>query len=321
MESFSLCLSFSVFLCCSASAFDGALGSTASCHTTCRMTYSLHTYPREAELFACQRGCRLFSICQFVGDTEHLNQTKSECDSACNEAYDGADERFACGLGCQGQLPFAQHRQEQLLAMMPRIHLLYPLTLVRGFWEDMMNQAHEFITSSWTFYLQADDGKVVVFQTGPQVQFVSQFDLQGEELKKEPQSSDFEMNEPVYSEYSRSSFQERLDVMDHDQIFSQDDYNFLGCLSRSPWLPGWILITTLLLSVLVLIWICCATLATAADQFVPAEKLSIYGDQEYMNEKNLKPYPQSSLLIVSSLVKEDEAEALPSKLNMDLTKV
>ncbi|MCI4386242.1 hypothetical protein PGIGA_G00060260, partial [Pangasianodon gigas] len=100
MKSFWLFLSFffSVFLCCSASAFDGVLGSTASCHKTCRMTYSLHTYPREVELFACQRGCRLFSICQFVGDSENLNQTKSECESACNEAYDEADEQFACSL-------------------------------------------------------------------------------------------------------------------------------------------------------------------------------------------------------------------------------
>ena len=47
---------------------------------------------------------------------------------------------------------------------MPRIHLLYPMTLVRGFWDDVMSQAQNFITSSWTFYLQADDGKVVIFQ-------------------------------------------------------------------------------------------------------------------------------------------------------------
>ncbi|KAI5099416.1 transmembrane protein 59 isoform X1, partial [Silurus meridionalis] len=302
--------------CCSASAFDGVLGSTSSCHRSCRMTYSLHTYPREAELFACQRGCRLFSICQFVGDGENLNQTKSECDSACHEAYDGVDEEFACSLGCQNQLPFAEQRQEQLLAMMPRIHLLYPLTLVRGFWEDMMNQAHEFITTSWTFYLQEDDGKVVVFQTGPQVQFVSQIDQQREELKEEPQNPDFGIIEPVYREYSSFS-QERLGVVAQDQSVSQDDYNLLNCLSRSPWIPGWILTTTLVLSVLVLIWICCATMATAADQYVPAEKLSIYGDLEYMKEKNLKPYPQSSLLIVSSLVKEDEAEALPPKLSVD----
>lgn len=44
-----------------------------------------------------------------------------------------------------------------------------------------------------------------------------------------------------------------------------------SCPHRNPWLPGWILTTTLVLSVLVLIWICCATVATAVDQYVPAE--------------------------------------------------
>lgn len=51
------------------------------------------------------------------------------------------------------------------------------------------------------------------------------------------------------------------------------------------------------------------------------QKLSIYGDFEYMKEQNLKPYPQSSLRVVSSLVKEDEAEVLPPKLKVDLTNV
>lgn len=37
---------------------------------------------QEEELYACQRGCRLFSICQFVRDSEDLNQTKSECESS-----------------------------------------------------------------------------------------------------------------------------------------------------------------------------------------------------------------------------------------------
>ncbi|MED6236508.1 Transmembrane protein 59 [Ataeniobius toweri] len=128
------------------------------------MTYSLHTYPREEELYACQRGCRLFSICHFVRDGDDLNQTKSECESTCREAYAQPDEQYACNMGCHNQLPFAEQRQDQLEAMMPRIHLLYPLTLVRGFWDDVMSQAQGFITSTWTFYLQADDGKVVVFQ-------------------------------------------------------------------------------------------------------------------------------------------------------------
>ncbi|KAL2301943.1 hypothetical protein Nmel_011344 [Mimus melanotis] len=65
----------------SSEAFDSVLGNTASCHRACQLTYPLHTYPKEEELFACQRGCRLFSICQFVDDGADLNRTKQECDS------------------------------------------------------------------------------------------------------------------------------------------------------------------------------------------------------------------------------------------------
>ncbi|XP_036410590.1 transmembrane protein 59 [Megalops cyprinoides] len=315
----SLCY---LLICTAASAdvFDGVLGNTASCHKTCQMTYSLHTYPREEELYACQRGCRLFSICQFVSESEDLNQTKSECDSACREAYSESDEQYACNLGCQSQMPFAEQRQEQLLAMMPRIHLLYPLTLVRGFWNDVMSSAHNFITSSWTFYLQADDGKVVIFQTEPQIQFIPQFDLQKEEVKEQPQSLYGGLANPVYKDYHRTFVQERDRDMFVDRGDSEDDYNLFSCLSRNPWLPGWILTTTLVLSVLVLIWICCATVATAVDQYVPAEKLSIYGDMECTKEQKLTPYPASSLVIISS-VGEEEAGPLPSKVNLDQSNI
>nr|ACQ59040.1 Transmembrane protein 59 precursor [Anoplopoma fimbria] len=70
--SVSVCVSglLVLFACTSASTdvFESVLGNTTSCHKSCEMTYSLHTYPREEELYACQRGCRLFSICQFVRD-------------------------------------------------------------------------------------------------------------------------------------------------------------------------------------------------------------------------------------------------------------
>lgn len=278
------------------------------------MTYSLHTYPREEELYACQRGCRLFSICQFVRDSEDLNQTKSECESTCHEAYSQSDEQYACNLGCQNQLPFAEQRNEQLESMVPRIHLLYPLTLVRSFWDDVMSQAHSFITSTWTFYLQADDGKVVIFQTEPEIKFFSQFEL-GKDVKEEPQKSFPGLSSPVFKDYQRTLIQERDRDMTGDHTYN-DEYNLFSCLSRNPWLPGWILTTTLVLSVFVLIWICCATVATAVDQYVPAEKLSIYGDSEYIKEQKLIPYPASSLLIITSNGSEEEAGPLPSKVNL-----
>ncbi|XP_074507939.1 transmembrane protein 59 isoform X2 [Sebastes fasciatus] len=321
LSSFVCMLGLSVLLACTSAStdvFDSVLGNTASCHKSCEMTYSLHTYPREEELYACQRGCRLFSICQFVRDSEDLNQTKSECESTCREAYSHSDEQYACNLGCQNQLPFAEKRLEQLEAMMPRIHLLHPLTLVRGFWEDVMNQAHSFITSTWTFYLQADDGRVVIFQTEPQVKFFSQFEVE-KDVKEEPQRT-FPMLSPVYKEYHRTLIQERDRDLTGDRSYD-DEYNLFSCLSRNPWLPGWILTTTLILSVLVLIWICCATVATAVDQYVPAEKLSIYGDRDYVKEQKLTPYPASSLVIITSKGSEEEAGPLPSKVNLSQSNI
>lgn len=320
MLGLGLLFAFTATLAATSDAFDGVLGNSAFCHKTCQMTYSLHTYPREDELYACQRGCRLFSICQFVGDAEDLNQTKSECESACHEAYSQNDEQFACNLGCQSQLPFARQRQEQLSSMMPRIHLLYPLTLVRGFWDDIMSQAHNFIMSSWTFYLQADDGKVVIFQSEPQLQIVPQIEYQIEE-EDVPQRPREGLHNPVYKDYQRTYIQERDRDMFIDRSHNGDESTLFGCLSRNPWLPGWILTTTLVLSVLVLIWICCATVATAVDQYVPAEKLSIYGDMEVLKEQKLTPYPPSSLVILTSTEEELEAGPLPSKVNLDQSNI
>ncbi|XP_014434246.1 transmembrane protein 59 isoform X2 [Pelodiscus sinensis] len=291
-----------LFLGCAAAgsseAFDSALGSTASCQRACQLTYPLHTYPKEEELYACQRGCRLFSICQFVDDGIDLNRTKLECDSACTEAYSQSDEQYACHLGCQNQQPFAELRQEQLMSLMPRIHLLFPLTMVRSFWSDMMDSAQSFITSSWTFYLQADDGKIVIFQSKPEVQYIPQLDQDTMDLKES---------------LSKTSYLQPGGSQTHRGFFEEEGNSFFKCFSIN---SGWILSTTLVLSVLVLLWICCATVATAVQQYVPSE-LSIYGDLEYMNEQNLTRYPSSALLVVRCKTDEhEEAGALPTKVNL-----
>ncbi|KAL1772534.1 transmembrane protein 59 [Sigmodon hispidus] len=149
-----------------AEAFDSVLVDTESCH-------------------------------RFVDDGIDLNRTKLECESVCTEAYSQPDEQYACHLGCQDQLPFAEPRQEQLMSLMPRMHLLFPLTLVRSFWSDMMDSAQSFITSSWTFYLQADDGKIVIFQhclefgssvlnlmSKPEIQYAAQLEQEPTNLRE-----------------------------------------------------------------------------------------------------------------------------------------
>ncbi|MEQ2305951.1 hypothetical protein AMECASPLE_003197 [Ameca splendens] len=123
------------------------------------------------------------------------------------------------------------------------------------------------------------------------------------------------LSSPIYKEYHHALIQERNRDLTGDRSYD-DRYNLFTCLSRNPWLPGWILTTTLILSVLVLIWICCATVATAVDQYVPAEKLSIYGDNDCIKEPKLTPYPPSSLIIITSKDPKEEAGPLPSKVNL-----
>ncbi|GCB76613.1 hypothetical protein scyTo_0021016 [Scyliorhinus torazame] len=61
--------------------FDSLLGDTARCQSLCRETFTQAGQPREAPLSACQRGCRLFSICQFVDGINRLNSTRAECEA------------------------------------------------------------------------------------------------------------------------------------------------------------------------------------------------------------------------------------------------
>lgn len=46
------------------------------------------------------------------------------------------------------------------------------------------------------------------------------------------------------------------------------------------------------------------------------QKLSIYGDSEYIKEQNLTPYPASSLLIITTKGPVEEAGPLPSKVDL-----
>lgn len=48
----------------------------------------------------------------------------------------------------------------------------------------------------------------------------------------------------------------------------------------------------------------------------PPQKLSIYGDKEFVNEQKLTPYPASSLLIIATKAPIEEAGPLPSKVNL-----
>ncbi|KGL95617.1 Transmembrane protein 59, partial [Charadrius vociferus] len=108
-------------------------------------------------LNACYRGCRLFSICHFVDADAELNTTRAECEA--DPAANQAGCRFT-PTGCKaGGIGMSWGPELKV----PSFSMF---DLVSTFCNDIVSSAQSFISSTWTFYLQADDGKVVVFQVG-----------------------------------------------------------------------------------------------------------------------------------------------------------
>ncbi|XP_034376663.1 transmembrane protein 59-like isoform X2 [Arvicanthis niloticus] len=175
--------------------FAPQLGDTQRCQQRCRQRHpgSLPAQPEPGGpsespnnkailTSACERGCRLFSICRFVARSSRPNATETECEAACTEAYVKVMEQRACSEGCWGQIPEPETQLEQKeLALDPPSGPLSLRDLFSMFCNDLMSSAQGFISSTWTYSLQTDNRKVVVFQTQP---VVENFAFQGSHLHR-----------------------------------------------------------------------------------------------------------------------------------------
>lgn len=126
-------------------------------------TESQYEFDRAILISACERGCRLFSICRFVARSSKPNATQAECEAgesytggprwgegglgsgtppvtppcplpshspACVEAYVKETEQQACGEGCWSQNPEPQPEPEpeQKVGTLPPVALCpFPL--------------------------------------------------------------------------------------------------------------------------------------------------------------------------------------------------
>ncbi|XP_060701856.1 transmembrane protein 59-like isoform X1 [Hemiscyllium ocellatum] len=303
--------------------FDSLLGDTARCQSRCRNIFLLERQPTEVPLSTCQRGCRLFSICQFVDGVSDLNSTRAECEAACFEAYYQMEEQNGCNTGCKEQFLQAERRRTQHLTPPPEPSSIFDY--VSTLCSDIVSSAQSFISSTWTFYLQADDGKVVVFQAHPELE-LSAPDLQAMQFdmgQVPPEWNPSEHEKLIPQTAVRHGAEKKVSVRP-DPEFKQapvrqegslSQHDFLGCMSRRSGLPRWILAACLVLSILVMLWLSCASLVTAPEQHVKSQPLSINGDQDGMEKT---PSYGLTPLITMSLREQEEENVGPLPVKVDL---
>ncbi|XP_023653790.1 transmembrane protein 59-like [Paramormyrops kingsleyae] len=306
--------------------FDNQLGDISYCKKQCLTTVINKSFIKDSVLSACNRGCRLYSICKFVNGNAGSNASKEECQGACQEAYTQLLEQEGCRKGCENQPTAAESERRKLKALMRRSKPLSVMDLLSGWCSDIVSSAQSFISSTWTFYLQADDGKVLVFQSQPQMEYSF----------PELQTPGLEAAEKPWTPVSSSTPRPHTGAKDHGEKTTRGggkgrrngqrgdsppaDHDFLGCMSRRSGLPRWILAACLFLSIMVMLWLSCASLVTAPDQRVKTQ-LSINGDKEFLDDiDKVSPYPLTPVIAVAISQSDEGQEAGPLPVKVDLDK-
>uniref|UniRef100_A0A8C0EYZ6 Transmembrane protein 59 like n=1 Tax=Bubo bubo TaxID=30461 RepID=A0A8C0EYZ6_BUBBB len=294
---------------CPPTGCRGAVGGVRPSHGAelgASFALSSSSSPQDAVLNACYRGCRLFSICHFVDASAELNTTRAQCEAACAEAYSNAEEQFGCVTGCRKQLPEVESRKEKLKA--PSFSMF---DLVSTFCNDIVSSAQSFISSTWTFYLQADDGKVVVFQVG--VSHVPSL------LSAERGGT------PLLTTFSLFPCHPASPSLRWIRTWTRSKElpgSSVPPRSRRSGLPRWILAACLFLSIMVMLWLSCASLVTAPEQHVKTQPLSINGDKEYLEDLDgpgTFPLPPVIAVTLCPAHGGEDAGPLPLKVDLDKT--
>uniref|UniRef100_A0A8C0UAK5 Transmembrane protein 59 like n=1 Tax=Cyanistes caeruleus TaxID=156563 RepID=A0A8C0UAK5_CYACU len=231
---------------------------------------------------------------------------------ACAEAYGNAEEQFGCVTGCRKQLPEVEEsRKEKLKA--PSFSIL---DLVSTFCNDIVSSAQSFISSTWTFYLQADDGKVVVFQVGaspgPSLGSRGRGGRRMGEGRVPPHGFSIASFPPgPRAKGDKPPVKEpRGKGKAHPPEPPQQEHDFLGCMSKRSGLPRWILAACLFLSIMVMLWLSCASLVTAPEQHVKTQDLDGPGTF---------PLPPVITVTLCPAHGGEDAGPLPLKVDLDKT--
>ncbi|XP_016382503.1 transmembrane protein 59-like [Sinocyclocheilus rhinocerous] len=311
----------------SSDLFDNQLGDINYCKKQCQMSIKNKSPAKDSIMNACHRGCRLYSICQFVNGNTGINTSKEECQGACQEAYSKLLEQEACSTGCASQPAEPEIKRRKLKALTNRPKPISVMDAVSSWCNDIVSSAQSFISSTWTFYLQADDGKVVVFQSQPEIEYsLPEFQAPRSNVVDKPWP---QVNSHTQRPHTGGrSHGERNAAKPgvkgkHVSQHAEDpaaEHDFLGCMSRRSGLPRWILAACLFLSIMVMLWLSCASLVTAPEQHVKTQ-LSINGDKEYMDDaQKVNPYHLTPMIAMTISQSEESKEAGPLPVKVDLSK-
>ncbi|XP_045599056.1 transmembrane protein 59 [Procambarus clarkii] len=289
-------------LCWGQDTFDKILSNVTSCEEVCTKSYSPHTNPDSTDNVACSRGCRFYSINEFVLDDQpdHGNAVdgsdahpiKTACYNACVESYnETSPNTAACRFGCDSQEKVSADTKKNKGDDGPSIHLLSPLMQVHAVYSSFVGAVH-IVRSSLVTYFLSDDRSIVAVESEPK--------LMMEVISEEEDEPPLEL-------------QQRARELN---VEGGEDPSVVHCVSRRLGVPPYLLVASVLVLVLFTLYVIFAVCSTASP---PKAKgytngLSVQADPMTLPIKVVRP---EDLTRLSFTDEEDmQAPALPTKVKL-----
>jgi hypothetical protein len=264
------------------------------CQTTCKATYQ---GPDEG---FCYRGCRFMSILEFInGDEMTLEEVRDACLKACSDAY-GMTNASSCAFGCQSQLPAIQDKRKQMAQFTMDMTDADPFGLSARFFDYsqrmmscMLDQLNHQVTYGWMVITSSSSlpngGQVVVIRGTP-IRILHRADA----IQEYKTSNYVETNLAVVDGGAtpdvKSSQLVRMDnMMQGAEVeavgYQQVGSDWLSCLSIKSGLSKMSLLLLFFTMLILLMWFFVGFLFPSSHSHTELsvkEKLSIYGDLEYL---------------------------------------
>lgn len=310
MANFCFALPFFLSFCAFSQAINISSG-VVNCNSQCDRTYPLHTYPTLKHNRACQHGCYLalvkikaWSVLGF-----HL---KNNCSEGCKRQYIDIGSIYACTVGCSighGVKPSekAQIDPSKAAAKPKTQHgtvaamILRPVMLLHTYGRGMINKLTYYVQSSTSYYFRTNNGGMVVvnIQSEPEV-FVQTSNhyqtVQDDEPKRQTKKN---LEQNGYTERHES------------WIVVRRGHHWLHCVSHKSGVPMWILSSILFLSSFFLLWLCCASTATARKNKKPGIEKKAFLIKNSLSISKDKDGQDVALLNLDE--DEEQAGPLPAK--------
>lgn len=298
-----ICVNICLIL--TSSPFDDILDNSKKCEEECTQSFAPHTYPNGSDNEACMRGCRLYTVTNFVTsdepkhpngvDDDGLTPAKHLCYRSCIEAYnETSDSTSACRVGCDHQETISLKAKENEDEAGSGIHLLKPIMQIREVVSKVFGMLR-IVQTSLTTYFVRDDNKLVAME-GPveiSVQVVPPVDV--------------EETPDIMSKLESNSEGEELNDVVADSATS------IECISRRVGMPPYLLLVSLITFVLFLIYVL-FVICSSGNKKEKKAKLGMPIPTHALPIKLVRPEDLTKLSLMDE--EENQAPPLPHKVKL-----